>query len=1614
VAFELLGIDNENEFYPAAFLTDALEEELKTALTRWREAAAGATETPDARLSSVRTGYLGALDRVRSASSAGEAVGIWRRAAGDLVSALGYTVNREAMPTHDGLLVPVIARCANRDGRDQVWVIEAPMPAKDEGASDPLTQMFASEQFEDADRPQALLDLPIETVLTDAIFGMDAPPRYVIVAGLNQLVLIDRAKWARRSVLRFELLEIFKRAERTTLDAMACLLSREARAPETGVPLADRLEEEAQRHANAVTTSLKRTVRDAIEMLGNEVLSVTGGKYPTGKRKGVWIESQDLTIECLRYMYRLLFLFYAEANPRLGIIPLNDEIYRKGYSLEALRGLETRKLRTQEEKEGTFLWESLQRLLGLMYEGLDRAQIGGEKMFSLPRVRVSLLDPESTPILSNVKLRNEAMQRIIRSLSLKQDRAGTGRISYAQLGIGQLGAVYETLISFTGFVAKTDMIELIPPKGSKAAAEEGDEDDASAETDEANDEGEEPAEQAPEVVRTDKVDPLAPSYFVARERASEFSRDEIVYDGPQPRIYKKGSFVYRLAGRDRQKSASYYTPEPLARLLVKHALLERCKDMPADEVLELKILEPAMGSAAFLVETTNQLADIYLERKQDEIKRRIPQDQYYEERQKVRAYIADRNCFGIDQNPIAVELGQISLWLNGLHSSEFSPWFGDQLHAGNSLIGARRASYDARLLKSQVAANLWLKQIPMEIGWRGKRDPNHVWQFLLPAADMARFDTDKSIAEFAGHAQESIKAWRKGGFFAPLQGHEIKLLLSLSEAIDQLFDAVADDLKAARSAANDEITIWPDRVMPGVSNVDFHAKLARLRVLQGEEHVSNSLPYQRLKTVMDAWCALWLWPLDQAHLLPSRHEYLFGLQAILKGGITHSGGLAIESETEFAAPQSDLIQRLEQADRLAKDLPSHAKQSALFRQTNIDALVATSPWLTAAREVAARERFAHFDLIFSDVLRERGGFDLVVGNPPWSKPSWNEGDIVGDIDPAFVIRKLSAPQMRETRQSALSNPIDLSKFLAMYSSAKGSMAVTGSAQMNPIAGGGQNNLYRCFVDLAFRLTAPKGYSALIHEDGHLAEARGGSFRSSWYRRITKHFNFSNQLTAHNFAEVLHTKFFSLNIYSGSEHETEFDQFTNAFLASQIEESYASDGAGEVPGIKCNGSWDTRGHKHRLARVDKSYLDLAQTSGEGIDYSPPLYQFISAGSLAVFALLTKQGSLRSRSIDFQNDSMFHESGSQDAGLIEKKTGWPNGVERAVISSPTIFVSNPLYKTPRRNCRVPQDYDPIDLVGASGEFLPRTNYQLADSVNLRDAHKVALDWDPTKAYVDQYRIACRRRVDLGTERSLAAAIIPPLMSHIDSVESIAFSSALDLLNANALWGSVTHDFLIKSLKLADTRGSLLAGLPWIDVGSTAQHRGLRLCCLTEAYAGLWNDLSVNLNPWPWSSDDHRLIQLGAVEGPVRWDRTAGLRTEFSRRMALIEIDVLAAQSLGLTIDQLIEVYRVYFPILQENEAGTWYDQSGRIVWSCSKGLPGVGYLLDGKSPGRKAWEKIASEAPNVLTCEAIDDARPGGPRKITRRFVGPFTRHDRVADYRRAWVHFERLRSEGAAA
>ena len=125
---------------------------------------------------------------------------------------------------------------------------------------------------------------------------------------------------------------------------------------------------------------------------------------------------------------------------------------------------------------------------------------------------------------------------------------------------------------------------------------------------------------------------------------------------------------------------------------------------------------------------------------------------------------------------------------------------------------------------------------------------------------------------------------------------------------------------------------------------------------------------------------------------------------------------------------------------------------------------------------------------------------------------------------------------------------------------------------------------------------------------------------------------------------------------------------------------------------------------------------------------------------------------------------------------------------------------------------------------------------------------------------------------------------------------------------------------------------------------------LNCLTTHYAELWEECwDEAFRQERWTKDDPRLDNGKFANLTPKWQRNCALRTDYERRQALVEIDVLAAMALGLTLDELCTIYRIQFPVLRQNENDTWYDQNGRIVFTCSKGLPGVGF-------SRPEWNDI----------------------------------------------------------
>ena len=131
---------------------------------------------------------------------------------------------------------------------------------------------------------------------------------------------------------------------------------------------------------------------------------------------------------------------------------------------------------------------------------------------------------------------------------------------------------------------------------------------------------------------------------------------------------------------------------------------------------------------------------------------------------------------------------------------------------------------------------------------------------------------------------------------------------------------------------------------------------------------------------------------------------------------------------------------------------------------------------------------------------------------------------------------------------------------------------------------------------------------------------------------------------------------------------------------------------------------------------------------------------------------------------------------------------------------------------------------------------------------------------------------------------------------------------------------------------------------------------------------------------------------------WNRNCALRTDLARRQALLEVDVLVAMALGLTLDDLIQIYRLMFPTLQSYEENTWYDQQGRIVWTRRTGK--------GMSMPRSEWERHRNLQQGHLEEDVIVDFLPNGPHEYTIEYESPFIKPDRETDYRVAWEYFDK--------
>jgi hypothetical protein len=410
--------------------------------------------------------------------------------------------------------------------------------------------------------------------------GRRADVEWGLICTGQALRLVDASRtWARRA-LDFTFAEALADERSATILAVLCRADTLAAAarPETSLT---RLVERSDAHGLAVCASLGDGVLEALTALVNALNDRRGRQGRSSTRPPASFE-QALTI-----VYRLLFLLFAEAR---ALVPTWHQLYRDAYSVGALC---RRSVRTPD---AAGLWATLQAISRLAHAGCH----AGDLVVTAFNGR--LFSPRHTPLGESARVADRVVGNAIVSLATRPSANGRHPVSYADLGVEQLGAVYERVLD----------------------------------------------------------------YEPQRERAT---------------------VVLKRTSTERKSTGSFYTPRAMTEFLVRRTLHPLVAGRSADEILRLRVLDPAMGSGAFLVAACRFLGDAAaaaVERDCGDLN----EPERRAQRIHLRRAVAERCLYGVDLNPMAVQLARLSLWLTTLAADRPLTFLDHHLAVGDSVIGA--------------------------------------------------------------------------------------------------------------------------------------------------------------------------------------------------------------------------------------------------------------------------------------------------------------------------------------------------------------------------------------------------------------------------------------------------------------------------------------------------------------------------------------------------------------------------------------------------------------------------------------------------------------------------------------------------------------------------------------------------------------------------------------------------------------------------------------------------------------------------------------------------------------------------------------------------------------
>lgn len=1524
-----------NDWISEHYFTDTgrgetFQKQIRALRKIWDEDAADGHDTPVTRFSAERLKIQEALaglsiDGAETAERARDAYARLRQIFGHHGQPEDLTMQRSQNDL-------TITATRLGEATDVLWLDATAVTGTDQGPDQ--VQLLGTNCLDDTQRP----DQPVSKLLSE-LYLTETAPSFIVVAAGNVLFLTDRQRWPEGRYLAVDVQLVTDRNETKKggeIDRLLAVFSRNSLMPndDGSIWWSQRLEESHQ-HAVGVSQDLRDGIRESIEIIANDVLV----RRKDQGLSNADVDGQDLARQSLRFLYRILFLLYAEAFPELGVLPKGAGEYDAGYGIDRLRELSMVELTDSREQQGTHLYESLALLFQLvngdhatqqhksphddaLENELETISAEGLVFESL---EADLFMPEATHLINSSKLGNLAMQHILQRLLLsRSDSKGPrGFISYANLGINQLGAVYEGLMSYTGFIAETDLREV---------AKNGD------------------ASKGSWVVSVEKALDIDPKHLVTRTDEETGIKE--------PVLHPKGSFVFRLSGRERQQSASFYTPEVMTRFVVSQALAELLdEDTCADDILNLSICEPALGSGAFVIEAVRQLADEYLTRKQEELGRQIEPEKYAQELQAVKAQIALHQVHGVDLNSTAVELAEVSLWLDTMQPGLHAPWFGLRLKRGNSLVGARRATYSTYGVEKKKYLTEAPEPAPMtgladalERGFVDSAVQGRIHHFLLPGEGWGAAGKAKEVKDLVPDEQKALNEWARSTK-TKLRTPQINRLQGLAQRVETLWGLATRRLQIAESEARRFINYWPRQREPEHNTVT-------------REEIERSLAdengaYRRLKRVMDAWTALWYWPLTQREVQPPTiDQWIDALEKILgKSG----------KESKFEGQETLLSSadwnELNEFEELDLDFAGAVRIDEKF--------IDEHPWLRVLEDVSQEQAFFHWELEFAPVFAQ-GGFDLQVGNPPWVRPDWDEKALYAEFDPWWQVESNQTQNAMELkRQEALSNKDHVEFLLQSTTDIFCLRSFLTSRSTYPVVHELRPDLYRSFMERTWMSAAKSGCVSLVHPESHFTEKRAKHLRSAAYRRLRRHWQFINELKLY---EIHHLVTYGVHVYGAPRVEPDFVMAASLYHPDTVERSLNHEGGTEVPGLKdSDGQWDTRPHPERIIRVN---LDVLQVWSEIVDdpgTSPLHARMIYPVNKASMTVLEKLSDVpRTRDLGMQYSNGWDEAAARKKGYFEIGSQINNSWHDVILQGPHISVANPFSKQPNPTMRNNLDWTELDLEQLPKDFIPRTSFQPNYDTSYDLDYTVWSFANETIPARSVPRIGWRRMAATTGVRTFYPTVIPEGTAHVNGVVSgfsPLFEDSESMLSLAGLWSSIPTDFFVKAAAFGDLYGSVVDRLP-AEVHELYREplatRTARLICMTLDYAPLWEDVMGE----PWSQDSPTRNTLG-------------------RRQLMVELDALGALNLGLTIEELSTIYRTQFPVLRGYEQRDLYDDHGHEV----------------PNEISKLYRKVGEEG---MTLEDRTWVHPQS--EVEYVFEFPFRSFDREKDMRAAYEKFSQMIEE----